>query len=572
MQTLLGLVRKIMHIRLSRQITIGMVLICLLFLSLGVVSFLGVHRMISKADESMRATDVAVEMKQMQLKLFKWVATVEETLLQEYHRGLKVTVEEDAHKCAFGKWLYGSARKRFERDFPELAPLVKAFEKNHYILHDSISAINKNLLVAEDLEGAKDEFRKKTQPALHALMDNFRKLTSRLDEIGRAGAQAARGTSVRVRGLVLVFVVLGIVFALIVIFWVRWVFKREVGGEVEEMREVLERIAAGDLTVEIDTSKAVPGSMLISLEGVKSGLAGIAGDIHAGVENLAQASNQLSGVAGRVGDAAENTAAKSNAVAAAAEEMSVNMSSVSEATSSTANNINMVAAATEQVTSTIDEISQSTDKTRTISESAVGRVRQAAEKVNELGRAALEIGKVTAVISEISEQTNLLSLNATIEAARAGEAGKGFAVVANEIKELARQTADATQDISRIITEIRGSIETTVGEISEVTRVIEEVNGLVTTVAAAIEEQSATTREIADSIAQASQGIAEINNNIAQSSTVAGEISSDIATVSSVAGELSQSGAEVNASAEHLEKLGVELREIVQRFKLERES
>jgi methyl-accepting chemotaxis protein len=560
---------RIMHIRLSRQITIGLAVICLLFMVLGVGSFLGIHQMINKADESMKAAAALAEMKDMEAAHLKWVATVGETLLQEFHKGMKVTVEKDDHKCGFGKWLYGEGRRRFERQFPALAPLVKKLEAPHHALHNSVYAINENLLEAEDMEGAKDDFREETQPALHQLLGNYDELVRRLETIKESGEVAVKKTANMVQTMVVVIVVFGFVIALIVAFWVRWVFRREVGGEVEDMREILQRIAGGDLTVEIDTRKSPPGSMMLSLNEVKDGLAGIAGDIHGSVDNLTVASNELTDLAGRVGEAATNTSEKSNTVAAAAEEMSVNMNSVAAATGSTAENINMVAAATEEMTSTVGEIAQSTEKTRNISETAVDRVRQAAVKVDELGRAAQEVGKVTAVISEISEQTNLLSLNATIEAARAGEAGKGFAVVANEIKELARQTADATQDISKIITEIQGSIELTVGEISEVTKVIEEVNGLVTSVAAAIEEQSATTREIAGSIAQASQGIAEINENISQSTAVAGEISADIASVSSVAGELTQSSTEVNTSADNLKRLGAELREVVQRFKLE---
>ena len=272
------------------------------------------------------------------------------------------------------------------------------------------------------------------------------------------------------------------------LFWVRSGFARIMGGEAEDMNEMLTKIADGDLRVKI-AAGARPGSMLAAMGDMKEGLTGIAGDIYNGVEQLTLASAELAALSEKLSDASGGASSKSNTVAAAAEEMSVNMSSVAQASENTASNVNMVAAAAEEMTSTVGEIAQNTEKTRSITMAAVERTRQASEKIDELGRAAQEVGKVTAVINDISEQTNLLALNATIEAARAGDAGKGFAVVANEIKELARQTAEATQDIRRIIEEIQNSTGSTVGEIREVSAVIEEVSELVTTVAAAIEQQ-----------------------------------------------------------------------------------
>ncbi len=561
-----------MRMKLSKQIFLGFTVIGLLVLVLGAASYLGIERIKSSAKEAMLAADAVAELKNMEIAHFKWAAQVEETLLQKYHKGMAVKVQTDDHKCSFGKWLYGDGRKEFDRNFPGLAPLIKQLEAPHRDLHDSVEMINENLLEAEDLDGAKDDFREETQPALHRILGLFHELESRLEQIEEANEEASQEVASTVTMAVLVMSVIGVLVSLVVILWVRAAFARIVGGEVEIMSEALRQIASGDLTVEINADNAREGSMLASLGEMKQGLTEIAGDIQGGVANLASASNELSTLSERLGEAAGNASEKSNAVAAAAEEMSVNMNSVAGATGSASDNVNMVAAATEEMTSTVAEIAQNTGKTRSISETAVGRVRQAADKIDELGRAAQEVGKVTAVINDISEQTNLLALNATIEAARAGEAGKGFAVVANEIKELARQTADATQDIRRIIVEIQDSIGSTVEEVRDVTGVIGEVNELVASVATAIEEQTVTTREIAGSIAQASQGLAEINDNIAQSSTVAGEISNDIADVSAVASELSHSSGDVNDCADNLKRLGDGLRTIVQRFKLERRT
>ncbi len=560
-----------MRLKLSKQIFFGLIVIGALLVVLGLVSFFGIDTMNKKSHEAVFAIETVVELQKMEIAHHKWAEKVEQTLLKDYTPGLLVEVSTDDHKCGFGKWLYGDSRKALENRYPQLASILKKFEAPHRALHESIIDVNLNLSEVEDLEGAKGDYRAITQPALEEVLKIFIEIGTALSKIEEAAEQAAAAKVSQTTTIVMIVALLGVLIALVVIFWVRSGFSRIMGGEPEDMNEMLKKIAKGDLTIVVDAG-ARPGSMLAALGETKQGLIEIAGDIFKGVESLTLSSTELSAISERLGDAATNASDKSNTVAAAAEEMSVNMNTVAGASETTAGNVNMVAAAAEEMTSTVGEIAQSTEKTRTISLAAVERARQASEKVDELGRAAQEVGKVTAVINEISEQTNLLALNATIEAARAGEAGKGFAVVANEIKELARQTAEATQDIRRIIEEIQASTGATVEEIREVTTVIAEVSELVTTVAAAIEEQSTTTREIASSAAQASQGIAEINENIIQSSTVSGEISADIAEVSALAGELSDSSSQVNRSAGDLGEVGERLKGVVMRFKLDKKA
>jgi len=560
-----------MRLRLSRQILLGLLVLGALLVISGGITYFGVHSMLLKAEEAATAAELVSQLKSREIDHHKWAEKVTKTLMQPYHPGVRVEVGSDDHKCALGKWLYSPERRALETRYPVLAPLLKSMEEPHARLHISIVDINANLTEAEDLDGAKDDFRALTQPAMHEVLASFLKVENALQKIEEEATQIANAKESQTLTLVMVIVVLGLLIALAVIFWVRSGFARVMGGEPEDMSEMLKKIADGDLRVKIDADVR-PGSMLEALGQTKDGLIKIAGDIFSGVESLAISSTELGAVSERLKDASGNASSKSNTVAAAAEEMSVNMSSVSTASETAASNVNMVAAAAEEMTSTVGEIAQNTEKTRSISQAAVERARQASVKIDELGRSAEEVGKVTAVISEISEQTNLLALNATIEAARAGEAGKGFAVVANEIKELARQTAEATLDIRKIISEIQGSTGATVDEIREVTKVIEEVSELVTTVAAAIEEQSVTTREIAGNVAQASQGLAEINDNISQSSTVAGEISADISEVSSMASDLTDNSSQVNGNASDLNALSVRLKEIVMRFKLDKDA
>jgi methyl-accepting chemotaxis protein len=283
---------------------------------------------------------------------------------------------------------------------------------------------------------------------------------------------------------------------------------------------------------------------------------------------LGSSSEKFTGLSGKMSEGAGNMSGKLHTASTAAEKMSVNMNTVAYNMGQAADNVNMVATAAEEMTSTINEIAQNTEKARNITGEAVVQTESASNKVDELGSAANEIGKVVEAITEISEQVNLLALNATIEAARAGEAGRGFAVVANEIKELARQTAEATLEIKGKIGAIQGATEATVSEIDQISKIINDVNEIVTTIATAVEEQSATTKEIAGNVTQAAQGIQGVNENVATSSTVASDIAEDIAAANQSADEMSHSSGQVAMSAEELAVMAKQLNEMVGKFRV----
>jgi methyl-accepting chemotaxis protein len=335
--------------------------------------------------------------------------------------------------------------------------------------------------------------------------------------------------------------------------------------------EMLKDIAQGegDLTkrLKVETKDEV-GEMAEWFNKFIDTIQHIIKDVAQNANRVKDASGELSEISKQMTFGAEQTSEKANVVAAAGEEMSSNMSSVAAATEEASANVNMVATAAEQMIATINEIAQNSEKASSITSEAVAQTKSASNKVNELGSSANEIGKVVETITEISEQVNLLALNATIEAARAGEAGKGFAVVANEIKDLAKQTAEATQEIKGKIGAIQGSTDATVTEIGQILEVINAINDIVSTIATAVEEQSVTTKEIAENVVQASQGIQEVNENVAQSSSVAGDIAKDIADVNQASGKMSDSSNQVNLSAEALTGLSETLNEMVGKFKV----
>jgi methyl-accepting chemotaxis protein len=284
--------------------------------------------------------------------------------------------------------------------------------------------------------------------------------------------------------------------------------------------------------------------------------------VSSSARNLTAISEQMSIAAASISD-------QSNTVSAAAGEMSTSIVSVAAASEQAATNMTMVATSTEGMSATINDVASHSEKASDISNQAVQQVNLTSAKIDALGIAAAAIGKVTEIITDISEQTNLLALNATIEAARAGDAGKGFAVVANEIKELAKQTAEATLDIKTKVSDIQQSTGETVDEISRIQQVIEEVNRTVTSIVTAVEEQSVTTREIAENVGQASQGIQSVNASIAQSSTVAGEIAQDISSVNAGAGEMADASQQVNTGAVELSRLADELQRLIGGFKVD---
>ncbi|MBF0367469.1 MAG: methyl-accepting chemotaxis protein [Oligoflexia bacterium] len=334
----------------------------------------------------------------------------------------------------------------------------------------------------------------------------------------------------------------------------------------------LERVAKGDLSQDVD-SKMVSrqdeiGDLLKALATMTVSLRSMSKDIAVGIQTLASSSTALSTISVQIADATRKTSEKTSVVATSAEEMAATSTAVAAGVEQATGNISSIATATEEMATTIKEVAMRSEQACAITNQAELQAQKTSLSISQLSRSAQDIGQVVETITTISSQTNLLALNATIEAARTGAAGKGFAVVANEIKELAQQTAAATESIKLKIEGIQNSTAETVSDINSISGVIKEMNGIITAIAAAIEEQSIVTRDISKNIAEVSEGVRDANERVAEGLVASKDITREIAAVNQATVEMASSTEQVKSNASHLEQLAEKLKQMVERFTL----
>ncbi len=271
-------------------------------------------------------------------------------------------------------------------------------------------------------------------------------------------------------------------------------------------------------------------------------------------ENLRRMIQAISGAAIHATEASTELSSTSEQIGANSEETSAQAKLVSDSAAQVSQNLQTVATGAEEMGASIKEIAKNATEAARVATSAVKIAETTTATVAKLGESSTEIGQVIKVITSIAQQTNLLALNATIEAARAGEAGKGFAVVANEVKELAKETAKATEDISRKIEAIQGDTKAAVEAIASISQVIVQVNDISNTIATAVEEQNATTNEMSRNVSEAARG--------------SGEITSNIGGVAQAAESTSQGAGDTQKAARQLVETSQQLRTLVEQFKL----
>ncbi len=325
----------------------------------------------------------------------------------------------------------------------------------------------------------------------------------------------------------------GVMFAL-----VRKLVVKPLNASVNLANAIAENnLALDDLPIE---SEDEIGRANAALNTMKNNLRSTLREISETAENVATASQELTNTSQQISANSQETSAQAHVVSDAAQHVNQNLQTV--------------ATGAEEMGSSIREIAKNATEAARIATSAVKVAETTTATVTKLGESSNEIGEVIKVITLIAEQTNLLALNATIEAARAGETGKGFAVVANEVKELAKETAKATEDISRKIEAIQSDTKAAVAAIASISEVINQVNGISNTIATAVEEQNATTNEMARNVSEAAHG--------------SGEITSNITGVAQAAESTSQGATDTQKAALQLSENSAELRRLVEQFQI----
>jgi len=379
-------------------------------------------------------------------------------------------------------------------------------------------------------------------PYLQLYKDLQGKIESTSDELTKGAKEAEKGAkakATKAQRAMFVMCAVSLLILLMVASRITISINYGLGSFSAQFKEMAE---ANDLTIRVDENRADEiGELGKCLNIFVEKVHAILGQIAQATRSVALASEQLSATSQQITANSEETSAQAKVVSDAAQQVS--------------HNLQTVATGAEQMGSTIKEIAKNANDAARVATSAVQVAELTNATVSKLGDSSTEIGQVIKVITSIAQQTNLLALNATIEAARAGEAGKGFAVVANEVKELAKETAKATEDISRKIEAIQSDTKAAVDAIANIRGVINQVNDISNTIATAVEEQNATTNEMARNVSEAANGSREITSNING--------------VAQATESTSRGASDTQKAAQKLVETSAELRRLVEQFKVE---
>jgi len=551
------------NMRIGKRLGLGFGIAVVLTLTIAGVGWWGITTVNSAQDEAIAYTNNAVrarainnDVTDIYLAIWHIATTSDRASQQEYRAALQKSREQYKTRIAEAK-----ANAHTEQGKQLMGKvdgeLAAARELNNQVL-DLVGQGKQKEAVALFTEAGSKQFAH--------IDEQLAALCQWEEGLAKKAAEDADAIDLRARmilgGIVLVVVTLTTMFAILI--------TRSISKPLGQAVFLLDQVSKGDISKDVHAENAARkdeiGDLARSIQAMEESLRRLMRELSQGIQTVASSATQLTAASTQTAGSVKSMSEKSSTVAAAAEESCATTTAVSSSMERASANLTSVAGATEEMSSTVAEIASNSEKARVISEKAMAQAQTISTIMAELGRAAQEIGKVTETITDISAQTNLLALNATIEAARAGSAGKGFAVVANEIKELAKQTSEATEDIKAKIAGVQNSTTGAVQTIETITGVIKEIGNTVASTAAAIEEQATVTKNVAGEIAQATAVVREVNDQVAQTATVSRSIASDIATVNSATAGIREGGTQVETSAIELSRLSEQLKVLVAQF------
>ena len=384
--------------------------------------------------------------------------------------------------------------------------------------------------------------------------DRVNALVAFQGELMNKSAQAAETGYKQARTLMLAVAALAWVFAIVIALWIIRAVTRPLGGEPEEAKAAVEKIAQGDLTAEIRVRAGDSESLLAAMCRMQESLRRMVSELKANAEGVVSAAAQLASTSSQVAGATAHQSEAASSMAAAVEEMTVSINHVSDS-------------AREAHGVTVDTGSQSQTGSRIIEDTVAemrrisATVGEAARTIQAMGESSQKISGIVQVIKDVAEQTNLLALNAAIEAARAGEAGRGFAVVADDVRKLAERTAQATGEIGAMIDEVQTGARAAVGAMEQAVSRVEDGVGLAQRAAESMQGISAG----ADRVVQA---VTDISNALKEQSVAANDIAANVEKIAQMSEENSAATKEAADTAQRLERLAADTRQAVAAFRV----
>jgi methyl-accepting chemotaxis protein len=410
------------------------------------------------------------------------------------------------------------------------------------------------LIETGSAEEAKQYLNSELRPVLAAYqgaLDTFNKFQAEL--VDSAG-KSASDTYQQARTLMLGMVALALLIAAVLAVWIIRSVTRPLGGEPEEAKAVVEKIAEGDLTAEIKLKAGDSGSLMAATRNMQLSLRKMVGELKQNAEGVAAAAQQLASSSSQVATATAHQSEAASSMAAAVEEMTVSINHVSDS----ARDAHSVTTATGGLSQAGNRVIQETvAEMRHISQT----VGEAAGTIAAMGESSQKISGIVQVIKDVADQTNLLALNAAIEAARAGEQGRGFAVVADEVRKLAERTAQATTEISGMIEAVQGSAQAAVGTMQQAVTRVEQGLGMA-------QKASESMLGISDGAQKVVSAVNEISNALKEQSVASNDIASNVEKIAQMSEENSAATREAADTAHQLEILAAGTRAAVGGFRV----